>query len=150
MFIFATKKLYKLKLIRNLIIKSDTFGVLASALCIIHCFSTQFIIILSYNYFSTDQLTSVILWKNLDYFFLLISFIMVCFSSQTTSKSLMKYMFWSSWGLLFISIVNEKAELLLLPEFMTYTTALLLAGVHFYNLKYSQLKNHNIKDTSNE
>ena len=53
-------------------------------------------------------------------------------------------------GLLFAMIMNEKGELLHLPEYMTYASALLLAGIHFYNLKYCQCKNDNIKDTLND
>jgi len=129
-----------LKLLGNLIIKSDTLGILTCALCIVHCFSTPFFIILSYNYLQTEHLTSVIWFKNLDYFFLVISFILVFFSSKTTSKSLMKFLFWLSWSLFFISIVNEKIELLMIPELMTYMTSILLAGIHLLNFKYCKPK----------
>jgi len=138
-----------LKLIKNVVINSDAFGVLACTLCLIHCIATPFIII-SFNYSNIEQLASPIWWKSLDYIFLIISLIMVYFSVQTTSKSSMKYFFWFGWGLLFAMIMNEKAELLNLPEYMTYASALLLAGIHFYNLKYCQCKNDNIKDTFND
>ena len=133
-----------MKLIKNLTINSDTFGVLACALCLMHCIATPFIILI-HNYSNTEEMTSLIWWKNLDYVFLLISFVMVYFSAQNTSKSLMKYFFWSSWFLLFGMIMNEKGEILQLPEYITYGTAILLAGIHFYNLKYCQCINPNIK-----
>ena len=131
-----------MKLIKILLINSDTFGVLACALCVIHCIATPFIII-TYNYSITEHITAPIWWKNLDYIFLIISFFMVYFSTQTTTKGLIKYLFWSSWVLLFGMIMNEKGGLFPIPEYITYTTAILLAAIHFYNLKFCRCKINN-------
>lgn len=47
-------------------------------------------------------------------------------------------MLWILWLLLSLLILNEKIELFKLPEIMTYVTAISLALVHGYNLKYCQ------------
>ena len=126
-----------MKLIKYLNINSDTFGILACALCIIHCIATPFVFI-AYTYSNIQQNVYPIWWKNLDYIFLIISFVMVYFSTQTTSKVFMKYFFCLSWLLLCVMIINEKMGLLSVPEYMTYGSAALLTTIHLYNLKYCQ------------
>jgi hypothetical protein len=126
-----------LKLIKYLNINSDTFGILACALCIIHCIATPFVFT-AYTYSNIQQIVYPIWWKNLDYIFLIISFVMVYFSSQTTLIGFMKYFFWLSWLLLCVMIINEKMGLLSVPEYMTYGSAALLSTIHLYNLKYCQ------------
>jgi Na+-transporting NADH:ubiquinone oxidoreductase subunit NqrB len=126
-----------LKLIKYLNINSDTFGILACALCIIHCIATPFVF-MAYSYSNIQQIANPIWWKNLDFIFLIISFVMIYFSTQTTSKGFMKYFFWLSWLLLSMMIINEKIGLLSVPEYMTYGSAALLTTIHLYNLKYCQ------------
>lgn len=126
-----------MKLIKYLNINSDTFGILACTLCIIHCIATPFVFI-AYTHSNIQQIVYPIWWKNLDFIFLIISFFMVYFSTQTTSKSFMKYFFWLSWLLLSVTIINEKMGLLSVPEYMTYGSAALLTIIHLCNLKYCQ------------
>ena len=61
-------------------------------------------------------------------------------SAKNTSKSFMKLSLWLSWVTLFLLIINEKIQLISLPEIMTYVTALSLAVLHIYNMKYCQCK----------
>ena len=136
---FAFIKFYWLKLNKTLTNNSDAYGILVCALCIIHCIITPFTLII-FNYSNNQHITSKIWWKNLDYVFLIISFFMVYFSTQTTTKVLMKYLFWLIWVFLFGLIMNEKVGLFLIPEFIMYATAILLAGVHFYNHKFCRCK----------
>ena len=76
------------------------------------------------------------LWSNLDYVFVLTSFFMVYFSAKITRLKTMKYLFWFSWLILFLIIINEKTETFQIPEFITYFSASLLALFHLYNIKY--------------
>lgn len=126
-----------MKLIKNIKINSDAFGVLACTLCVLHCIATPFVLI-AFTYSSAKYSASPIWWNNLDYVFLIISFIMVYFSTQTTSKGFVKYIFWLSWGFLCVILLNEKVGLFHLPEYMTYGPAALLTLIHLYNLKYCQ------------
>ena len=77
-------------------------------------------------------------WKNLDYIFLTISFFAVNSSSKKTSKEFMKTALWFNWTVLFLLIINEKLALTSLPETFIYVTAISLAVLHIYNLKYCQ------------
>jgi len=61
---------------------------------------------------------------------------MVYISSQTARIKSMKYLFWSSWALLFLVIINEKTGLYELSEYATYLTAAALSLVHLYNLRF--------------
>ena len=61
---------------------------------------------------------------------------MVYFSSRVTTVKMMKYLFWLSWGILFLIIINEKTELFQFSEYTTYIAALALSLLHIYNLKY--------------
>ncbi len=120
--------------------KPDTFGALASTLCIIHCVVTPFIFI-AHTCAAGGCEAAPVWWKSLDYIFLIVSFFAVERSAKNTSKNFMKPALWVSWFLLFALIINEKLHWLPLPETMLYITAISLAALHIYNLKYCQCKN---------
>lgn len=122
--------------------KSDILGALASSLCIIHCLATPFIFIAQTSIISGSE-TSPFWWRNLDYLFLMISFFAVARSTQKTSKKIMKSLLWTSWTILSLLILNEKAALTEIPEIAVYTTAATLAILHIYNLKFCQCKTDN-------
>ena len=69
--------------------KPDTFGAIASTLCIIHCVATPFLFVVHSCTLSGCESTPS-WWKNLDYFFLTISFMAIYHSTKTTSKNFMK------------------------------------------------------------
>jgi hypothetical protein len=122
---------------RLILDKSDIFGALASALCVIHCLVTPFIFIV--HICSTNACeTSPVWWRNLDYIFLFISFLAVAHSAKNTSKSFMKPLLWTNCVILFLLILNEKMQLVSLTENITYIAAFSLAVLHIYNLKYCQ------------
>ena len=125
-----------MKLILN---KSDNIGVLASTLCMLHCFATPLLFIAQTSSASSD--TMPIWWKWIDYFFLTISFFAIYRSTQITSKNFMKSALWINWIILLLVILNEKAGLVHLPEVFTYAVASSLVILHLYNQKYCQCKN---------
>ncbi len=119
--------------------KPDTLGALASMLCVIHCLATPLIFI-AHTCSIGGYETSPSWWRNLDYIFLIISFLAVTRSVKNTSKNFMKPALWLSWVTLFLLIINEKIQLVSLPEILTYVAALSLAVFHIYNMKYCQCK----------
>lgn len=127
-------------MIKLILQKPDTLGALASVLCIIHCLATPLIFVAHTCAIGGCE-TSPNWWRNLDYIFLIISFFAVMHSVKNTSKSFMKPALWLSWVTLFLLIINENIQLVSLPEFITYISALSLAVLHIYNLKYCQCKN---------
>ncbi|MBU2997527.1 MerC domain-containing protein [Cellulophaga baltica] len=124
----------------NLTIKKpDTWGALASTLCLIHCVATPFLFIAQ----STATLAIAnkpIWWGWIDIIFIVISFLAVYKSSQTTSSHFIKKALWISWIILFTTMVNEKLELFPIPEIVMYSVAVILAVLHIYNLNYCQCK----------
>lgn len=115
--------------------KSDILGTLASSLCLVHCIATPFIFIAqagSLNYKGTPPTW----WGFMDYFFLTISFFAIYWSTQTTTIKWIKPMLWLSWYALLLVILNEKLELLPLPEAIIYVPAFSLVILHLYNKKY--------------
>ena len=123
--------------------RPDTFGALASTLCVIHCLITPVIFIASTCSVHNEYSSIPKWWINLDFLFLLISFVAIYRSTQTTSKKIMKPALWISWFLLSLLVVNEKMTLLNLPVYFTYISATTLAALHLYNLKYCQCKDDN-------
>lgn len=120
----------------NLTLKSsDTFGAIAGALCLIHCMATPFVFIML-NCPSELCMGAAGLWGKLDYIFLFVSILAVSRSSQNTSKSFMKPALWGAWLFLFSLIIIEKNSWFLVPELLIYFSAVLLALLHIYNLKY--------------
>ncbi|MCG8372428.1 MAG: MerC domain-containing protein [Balneolales bacterium] len=117
--------------------KSDTLGVFAGTLCILHCFATPFLFVAlagSASYGGEAPLW----WLSISYIFLGISFFAVYRSTQTTSRSFMKPLFWVSWIVLSFVIVNEQFEWLELAEMFSYLAAFILVGLHLYNRRYCQ------------
>jgi len=122
--------------------KPDTFGIIAGSLCFVHCLLTPLLFVIPIGNFD-DTLAASFWWSNLDFFFLAISFFAVQRSSKITSKKIMKSLLWMFWTLLFLLVLNEKNELIHLPEIIMYTVTITLVSLHAYNLKYCTCKKDN-------
>lgn len=123
--------------------RSDTLGAVASTMCMAHCLITPIVFMASSGTVKQANLSVPGWWINLDFLFLLISFLAIYRSTQTTSKAFMKPALWGNWFFLLLLIINEKMTLLHLPDFITYIAATTLASLHLYNLKYCQCKDEN-------
>ncbi|WP_193363738.1 MerC domain-containing protein [Kordia algicida OT-1] len=117
--------------------KSDTIGMLASSLCLVHCLITPFLFIAQAQ-IACCETSTPFWWKILDYVFLVISFFAIYWSAKTTSKQWMKYALWSCWFFLSVIIINEKVNVLHIPEYAIYIPAISLVFLHLYNKKYCQ------------
>ncbi len=114
----------------NIVLKKpNTFGALASALCMVHCIATPFLFI-AHTCAAGGCANTPIWWKGLDYLFLIISFFAVYRSAKTTSQSLIKYGLWTSWAVLCFVLINEHIALITLPEFTIYIPAIALVALH--------------------
>ncbi len=118
---------------------SDTLGIIASSLCLLHCLATPFLL-LAHTGSTVFQDGYSVWWKLLDIIFLGLSFIAILQSTKTTTDSRIKYAFWSTWLLLLFIIMNEKLSILSLPEEVIYVVSVVLVGLHFYNKKYCRCK----------
>ena len=114
-------------------IHPDNIGATFSTLCVIHCFATPIL-------FVTQSYMLVVpgWWQALNYVFLLLSFFAVYKTSQNSSNQIVKILLYIFWGILATLLISEQFELFHLPEFITYSTGLTLAGLHIYNKKYCQ------------
>ena len=133
--LFLPINFYDLKKIKYLNNSTDFYGIITASLCLLHCISTPLIIISS-SYLISEFSMLHTFWKGLDYVFISISFFLVYFSAQFTKLKMMKFLFWGSWFILFVLIINEKTEYIQLSEYLTYLAASILSLLHFYNLKY--------------
>ena len=118
---------------------SDFIGAFASGLCLIHCIATPFIFI-AQTCSATCCETAPLWWTAIDFLFIGISLFAVYWSVRNSSKSWMKYSLWISWALLCLVILNERIELLQLPELSIYFPAIALVILHLYNRKYCKCK----------
>ncbi|TKD61418.1 MerC domain-containing protein [Flavobacterium sp. ASW18X] len=117
--------------------KPDALGALASGLCLVHCIATPFLFLLPIG-FESDVVPNW--WKQLDVFFLIISFLAVLQATKTTAAPWIKPALWLSWSALTFLLLNEKFEGFPLPEIATYAVAISLVFLHLYNRKYCQCK----------
>tara|TARA_B110000444_G_C18703994_1_gene530388 strand:- start:210 stop:623 length:414 start_codon:yes stop_codon:yes gene_type:complete len=120
--------------------KPDTVGAIASSLCVVHCLMTPLL-------FAAQSLTAVhdhhfapVWWQNLDFLFIIISFIAIYQSTKKSNNISIRYALWINWFTLFFLILNEKTEWFSLAEIITYIVAFTLASLHIYNLNYCQCK----------
>ena len=121
---------------------SDYLGILSSILCLIHCFITPFIYVFFAALFTQNEFLSFS-WKGINLIFIVISLVAVNRSTKITTSIIIKPVFWISWIFLFFVLFNEEAKIIELPEIFSYTSALILAGVHIYNLNFCGCKDEN-------
>ena len=121
---------------------SDNLGILSSTLCFIHCFTTPFIYMSFASLFNQNEFISFY-WKGINLIFLVFSLIAVNRSTKKTTSQIIKPIFWFSWGFLFFVLFNEEVKFIELPELVSYLSALNLAGIHVYNLKFCGCKDEN-------
>ncbi|SHJ84889.1 MerC domain-containing protein [Pseudozobellia thermophila] len=118
--------------------KPDTLGAWAGSLCLVHCVATPFLFLAQAcsgcDHAAPDW------WKQIDSFFLVLSFWAVYRSTKTTRLNFIKPAMWAGWATLTLLLVNEKLEAFPLPEAMTYLSAFVLVGLHLYNKKYCTCK----------
>ena len=114
-------------------IHPDNIGATFSTLCVIHCFATPILFV------TQSYMLVVPGWgQALNYIFLALSFFAVYKTSQNSSNQIVKILLYIFWGILATLLISEEFELFHLPEFITYSTGLTLAGLHIYNKKYCQ------------
>lgn len=116
-------------------LKSDVFGMFASILCLIHCLITPFIFI-AQTCMASCCASSPLWWRNIDYFFVLISFFAVYSSTSKSNFLYIKYLLWLVWTILFLFIVNKSINIFFIPDSLVYVVAISLSAIHFYNLKF--------------
>ncbi len=114
---------------------SDSIGALASGLCLVHCIATPFIFIAHTCSIACNG-SAPIWWTSIDFIFIGISFFAVYWSAKNSSKKWVTYALWISWFLLSFVLINEKVQLVSLPEVSIYFPAISLVALHFYNRKF--------------
>lgn len=119
-------------------ISSDLLGVTAGGLCLIHCAVTPILFVAKACTAATSCCHDApVWWQGMDYFFIIVSFFAIYFTTKNTVKEWVKIALWMNWALLLFAILNVTFNTGLLPESFLYTPALAIVGLHFYNLKYS-------------
>ena len=124
-----------MKIVKSAIQNNDIYGIIVCTLCVLHCIATP-LIFFSVAASNDNKISPPFLWKNLDYFFLVISLFIVYKSAKNTTRPIMKYVLGISWLGLFLVIINEKIGVFHITELVTYITSINLAVVHLYNYRY--------------
>ena len=119
--------------------KSDYFGILASGLCLIHCFATPLVFI--FKSCSTVCCAETPLWwKTIDYLFVLVSLIAIIQVFKATKNKLIKLGLIISWISLFVLILNESFVMFSVFRNAVLLPAFLLILLHIYNIKTIRYK----------
>lgn len=118
----------------------DLLGVLASALCFIHCIATPFIFI-AQTCSATCFSNVPYWWQVFDFVFLFISLIAIYRSARVTSISWLKPALWISWLGLVAAIVIAKIDLFSLSWNIMYIPAMALVVFHLYNHRFGRCPN---------
>jgi len=120
--------------------KSDSLGVIASSLCLIHCLATPFLFVAKTCAISCCAAAPT-WWIAVDYLFLFVSFFAVYWSTLTTSNKLIKSALWLSWFLLSFVLINEQMQWMSISHLAVYLPAVALVSFHIYNIRYCQCQN---------
>jgi hypothetical protein len=122
--------------------ESDNIGALASMICLIHCFATPFIFISAASLEHSHHYNSPLWWSLIEIVLMIISFIAVFWSAKSSPQNWTKYALYISWIILAFFILNEKFDMIRLPEFMVYLPAFSLIVIHLYNRKHTRCKSN--------
>jgi len=114
--------------------KTDTLGILAGILCMMHCLATPFLFVAKSCVSSCCE-SAPRWWGLIDIGFLAVSLYAVYRSSQSSSRIMVKYGMWFSWLTLSFIITNEYVSFLSLSELAIYLPAISLVALHFYNIR---------------
>ena len=119
----------------NITLPLDSIGIIASTLCLIHCIGTPFLFIAKAC--STACCADTPLWwQVIDYLFLIISFAAIYFISKNLTIQWLKILFWISWIILLMTILNHTLNFVYLPKNFIYIPSALIIIFHFYHLKF--------------
>lgn len=129
-------------------LKSDLIGIVASALCMLHCIITPFLFIAK-TCSDVCCATAPIWWRWVDISFLVISFFAIIHAVKHTSKEWVKWALWTSWIFLLVVITGELFGLFTLFKNAIYLPSLSLVALHFYNLKYCRCAESSCHNTPN-
>ena len=132
---------------KTITLNSDHVGILSSCLCLTHCILTPLFFLYQVEISSITN-GGNFFWYSLNYFFLLISFFAVGRSIKNSSKKSIKILMLISWFFLSGLILNEQLELFTVPEFFSYSSAILLCSLHIYNLNFCRCEDENCCDNS--
>ena len=117
------------------ILKSDIIGASASGFCIIHCATTPILFLANLSVFACCEKIPL-WWQLLNYLFLTISFIAVISAVKKSTKVWLGIAFIASWTFLFLAILIETFEIVVIPEVLSYIPAFCLIALHLYNQNY--------------
>ncbi len=121
----------------SLSVKTDKLGAIASFLCMIHCCATPFLFV-AQACSHTCCSSAPGWWRGIDFAFLIISFMAVARSVQSSSSQIVRIGLCISWLVLGGSILSEWFMPSLFSEWAKYSGALSLIGLHLYNMKFCQ------------
>ena len=121
----------------RLTIPYDNIGIIASVLCMIHCIGTPFLFFAK-ACVGTCCADSPIWWQVIDYLFLIISFTAIYFITKNTTIKWLKFVFWTTWFILFITLLDHSFAFNFTPKNFIYIPATLIVGLHFYNIKFCE------------
>ena len=122
---------FTLKQVKN----PNSIGILASGLCLIHCLLTPLFFAFQPSILKLGKEYAG-WWQAMDLVFLFFSFIAILASSHHTSRCWMKYALWSSWIVLVGIILNEKFQMISIPEAAIYIPSFALIVLHLINRNY--------------
>jgi len=126
----------------RLTIPYDNIGIIASTLCMIHCIGTPFLFVAK-ACSATCCADTPIWWQIVDYLFLIISFTAIYFITKNTTIKWLKFIFWISWLILLITLLDHSFAFNLTPKNFIYIPAALIIILHFYNLKFCKCDGEN-------
>ncbi|WP_409371820.1 MerC domain-containing protein [Saccharicrinis fermentans] len=113
----------------------------SSTLCLVHCILTPFIFIAQACAASCCA-EAPAWWRAIDLIFLIISFTAVYFSAKSSSKAWIKVSLYITFIVFFILMANEHTHTLPITRYPMYIAAGILAGLHFYNRRFSACPNN--------
>lgn len=127
----------------NRVSDSDFIGAIASVLCVIHCALTPFLFAAQAAISSSCKDIGPLWWKLIDFFFLIITFFAIYYTTKSTQLKWLPFVLYSLWSLLALLLVIKFYNLFDVPHSIMYVLAIGLSSLHIYNRHYCLCQKNN-------
>lgn len=110
---------------------SDVLGIGSAFLCLIHCIAAPALLGLGSGLH--EHHSSIFLHEFWDFFFLILGFIAVYFSSKHSESTFLKILLWTTYLSLFFSIMFHHSSPVF--DYIVYAASILLITAHILNFR---------------
>ncbi len=120
---------------------SDSVGILASSICLVHCLATPLLFVVKSCAHASCE-AAPMWWQMLDYVFLAIAAAAIVTTKSNTQFAWLKSSLWLSWFGLLAVLLSHSLEIIHISTIVSYIPPLLIVALHTLNVVTQRKSTH--------